>query len=143
MKVNKMENEHNSYSNKFDFFVSGFISIFSLSLAIYAIYVSGGVKAMNQPLPLLVWIGIIIAGVFCLFAIYYGIKMVNTPRDTRLDDLILVVNDLKPKDKIPNAEDIQNRLDKLTDSINELAKEIRKDREKNQKKATTTPQINR
>ena len=133
-----MENKHSSYSNKFDFFVSGFISIFSLSLAVYAIYISGGVKAMNQPLPLLVWIGIIIAGIFCLFAIYNGIKMVNTPRDTRLDDLILAVKDLKPKDKTPNAEDIQNRLNKLTDSINELTKEIRKDRENNQRKATAT-----
>jgi hypothetical protein len=94
-----MDNKRSSYSNKFDFFVSMFISAFMVSLAIYAIYISGGVNAMNQPIPVLVWIGFIIAGIFCILAIYNAIKMWNTPKDTRLDDLIQAVKDLKPKEQ--------------------------------------------
>jgi hypothetical protein len=100
---------------------------------------------MNQPVPLLVLIGFIIAGAFCILAIYNGIMMLITPRDTRLDDLIQAVKDLKPKDKIPNSEDIKNvvqdeitplitKIDALANSINESIKEIRKARERTIKK---------
>ena len=113
-----MDDKRSLYRNKFDFFVSGFISMFSLSLAVYAIYISGGDEAMNHPIPLLVWIGIIIAGIFGILAIYNWIRAITTPKDNRLDNLIQAVKDLKPSDNLSTKE--LTNIKNLTKDIDEL-----------------------
>ena len=39
-----------SYSNKFDFFVNGFMALLGIGFSVYAIFFVGG-TAMTQPLP--------------------------------------------------------------------------------------------
>lgn len=51
---------------------------------------------MIQSLPPIIWVGIIISGIFAILALYY---VITTPRDTRLDDLIKAVNNLNQPQK--------------------------------------------
>ncbi|HEX9897179.1 MAG TPA: hypothetical protein VGA85_05935 [Dehalococcoidales bacterium] len=113
-----MDDKRSLYREHYSFFVTGFFAIFSISLAVYAIYVSGGGEAMTQPLPPLVWIGIIISGIFAILAIYNGIKMITTPKDNRLNELIQVVKDLKPSKDLTNIPDLKS----ITTQIDELKK---------------------
>jgi hypothetical protein len=40
-----------NFSDKFNWFTNMFVATISMALAIYAIYIAGGSKAMTQPLP--------------------------------------------------------------------------------------------
>lgn len=44
--------------------------------------------------PIVIWAFIVLAGVFAIVALISGIKMMMSPEDKRLDDLIKAVNDL-------------------------------------------------
>jgi hypothetical protein len=85
-----MEDKRSLYRNRFDFFVNGFMSLVSISTSVYAISLVGG-TTMTQPLPPIVLVGFIIAGIFALAALVNWIIMLRSPKDTRLDDLINAV----------------------------------------------------
>ena len=82
-----MDDKCSRYRNTFDFFVNGFMAMVSISVSAYAILLVGG-SAMTQPLPPIVLVGFAIASMFAIAALYSGIMMLRTPKDTRLDDLI-------------------------------------------------------
>jgi hypothetical protein len=81
-----------SFNDKFNFFSNGFLALVGMGLSLYAIYI---VRGDNMIPPIAIWAFLGLAGVFALLSIYSGIKMIMTPKDTRLDDLIKTVNDLK------------------------------------------------
>lgn len=79
-----------NFNNKFDWFSSMGVGFASLMLSVYAIYLAMEGKPMTQ----LVWILLVVPGIYILFSFYYGIKMHTAPRDTRLDDLIEAIKQL-------------------------------------------------
>jgi ABC-type Fe3+-siderophore transport system permease subunit len=112
-----MESKRSFYRNQFVFFVNGFMAVLSLSLAVYAIYVAGGRQAMIQPLPPIVLALLGLAFVFAIMAIISAIRMFTSPKDTRLDELITAVKELKQNATEPNVS-IQTKID--TADISEM-----------------------
>ena len=105
-----MEDKRSIYRNHFNYFVSLCMSTFSVGIAIYAIYITGG-EAMTHPLPPIVW-GIFAVVIICFFLVLYNwIMMMKTPKDTRLDDLIKDVKELKPNiDATTKKDNLENIL---------------------------------
>ena len=101
-----------AFNDKFSWFTNMFVAILGTSLAVYAIYIAGGIEAMIAPLPPIVIALLVLAGIFALLALYNGIRMIFAPKDTRLDDLINAIRELKA-----NSNIISNKSDNITDIV--------------------------
>lgn len=88
---------------------------------VIALYIGDSTKLVNMNINTL-WI---IVGFFLFLIIMSTIRRNMQPKDTRLDELLTVMNDIKRKiENLPDKETIN----RLNSSIQELIEEIRKNR---------------
>ncbi len=108
-----MDDNRSSYRDLFNFFVNLFIAMVTIGLAVYAIYIAGGIEAMTQPLPPIVLAAFGLAFIFVIWALINGLKMIRTPKGKSLEEFIETINQLKPSiDKAKtNQEDSKPKID--------------------------------
>jgi uncharacterized membrane protein len=97
-----MDSRYNEFKDKFNYFSSLFLAMVSIGIAIISINLVGR-NIMTEPMPILSFVFIVLGIFFGFVAIFNGIRMRCTPKDTRLDDLIKAVDSLKQdKNNISN-----------------------------------------
>jgi ABC-type transport system substrate-binding protein len=113
-----MENQRSIYRDQFNLFAHFFTAMVSIGIAVYAIYIAGGVEAMTQPLPTVVLVAFGLAFLAAVLAFISWWNMHRTPKDKRLDQLI---------DKVNNLPDNETTQELIT-AIQQLTEELRKDK---------------
>ena len=99
-----MNSRYNEFKDKFNYFSSFFLAMVSVGLAIFSFYIVGG-DTLTKPMPILSVIFIGLGLLFAVLALYYGVCMKCTPKDTRLDELLKTVSDLKQHAEANNGND--------------------------------------